>query len=116
MDEAKLNSVLNNPQIMRQLMAMAQSLGAQQPEAPKDAPKEAPQKRPETPQPPLDLSALQAVLTSRLTGEQRTLLSALSPYLSRTHIAHLEKAMRAAQLAQLLSGMLGQSHGGEQGV
>lgn len=114
--QSKLNAVLSNPQMMQQIMSMAQSLGAQQAskqEPPKQEPP--PPKREAQPTleatPQIDLSALQKVASlagqSNLSREQRSLLSALSPYLSREHIARLEKAMRAAALARVASSVLG---------
>ncbi len=114
--QSKLNAVLSNPQMMQQIMSMAQSLGAQQ--APKQEP---PKQEPPPPRqeaqpaldamPQIDMAALQKVAglarQSNLSREQRSLLSALSPYLSHEHIARLEKAMRAAALARVASSVLG---------
>ena len=99
--EEKLNSVLNNPQMMQQIMSMAQSLGAQpQPEQP-----------PKTdPIPEIDLGMLQRLsgLASQGTIDQnqQSLLKALRPYLTRERIEKLEKAMRAAKMAHMASGLI----------
>ena len=99
--EEKLNSVLNNPQTMQQIMSMAQSLGAQpQPEQP-----------PKTdPMPEIDLGMLQRLsgLASQGTIDQnqQSLLKALRPYLTRERIEKLEKAMRAAKMARMASGLI----------
>jgi hypothetical protein len=99
--EEKLNSVLNNPQMMQQIMSMAQSLGAQpQTEQP-----------PKTdPMPEIDLGMLQRLsgLASQGTIDQnqQSLLKALRPYLTRERIEQLEKAMRAAKMARMASGLL----------
>ena len=99
--EEKLNSVLNNPQMMQQIMSMAQSLGAQpQPEQP-----------PKTdPMPEIDLGMLQRLsgLASQGTIDQnqQSLLKALRPYLTRERIEKLEKAMRAAKMARMASGLI----------
>ena len=100
--EEKLNSVLNNPQMMQQIMAMAQSMGAQ-------SPKE--DSSPKTdPMPDIDLGMLQKL--SGLAGQssidknQRSLLHALGPYLSRERIGKLEKAMRAARMARMASSLM----------
>ena len=101
--EEKLNSVLNNPQMMQQIMSMAQSLGG------------TPQKE-ENPSkndvmPEIDLGMLQKL--SGLAGQssidknQRSLLHALGPYLSRERIGKLEKAMRAAKMARMASSLMG---------
>ena len=101
--EDKLNSVLNNPQMMQQIMAMAQSMGA--PPQKEDNPPKA------DPLPEIDLGLLQKL--SGLAGQssidknQRSLLHALGPYLSRARISKLEKAMRAAKMARMASSLMG---------
>lgn len=103
--EEKLNSVLNNPQMMQQIMAMAQSMGAQSPSRNDPPP-------PKTDSfPDIDLGMLQKLSgfasQSSIDKDQKTLLKALGPYLSRERIGKLEKAMRAAKLARLASGFIG---------
>ena len=44
---------------------------------------------------------------SGIDSQQRTLLTALKPYLSDERVSKLEKAMRAAKLAKLASSILG---------
>lgn len=107
--EEKLNSVLGNPDMMRQIMQMAQSLGASSPDPPKEAPHE-----PENTQlsglmsDPALLQKLASVAQrSGIDSQQRQLLAALRPYLSLERIAKLEKAMRAAKMAGLASDFLG---------
>mgnify|MGYP003533750614 CR=1 FL=1 len=102
--EEKLSAVLSNPQMMQQLMSMAQSLGAAPP---------SPEPPPAPPQMPnLDLGMLQKVSgiakQSSIDPDQQTLLHALSPYLSGDRIGRLEKAMRAAKMAKFASAFLGQ--------
>lgn len=103
--EEKLNSVLNNPQMMQQIMAMAQSMGAQA--QPKNEP--TPQKSDSFPD--IDLGMLQKLSGFAKQGsidkDQQTLLRALGPYLSRERIHKLEKAMRAAKIARMASGFIG---------
>lgn len=99
--EDKLGAILNNPQLMGQIMSMAQSLGNSQP-----PPQETP------PQPGFDpamLQKLSAVMgQSSIDSNQQTLLRALNPYLSGRKVEKLEKAMRAAKMARMASGFLGQ--------
>ena len=102
--EEKLSAVLSNPQMMQQLMSMAQSLVAAPP---------SPEPPPAPPQMPnLDLGMLQKVSgiakQSSIDPDQQTLLHALSPYLSGDRIGRLEKAMRAAKMAKFASAFLGQ--------
>ena len=97
--EEKLGSILNNPQMMQQIMSMAQSLntsqGPPQPEPPAPAPAV----------PDFDPALLQKVIG--LAGQmgvdenQKALLYALRPYLTGARIQKLEKAMRAAKLASI---------------
>lgn len=97
-----LESVLHNPQLMQQIMAMASSLNTadQSPPEPPPAPTSAP-----------DLAALQKIAgLATQTGidpDQQSLLQALVPYLSDQRIHRLERAMRAAKTARLATKLLG---------
>ena len=97
----KLNSILNNPQLMQQIMTMAQSLGQSSPQNEESA---------AAPPPNLDRGMISRIAAfagqSGTTQDEQTLLSALSPYLRRDRIAKLEKAMRAAKMAKFASGFL----------
>lgn len=90
--------MLANPQLMQQLMGMAQSLGSPPPPKPEPA------------MPDFDLSMVQKLASlagnTGTDGHQRALLAALKPYLSAQRIQKLEKAMRAAKLAKLATGLL----------
>lgn len=103
----KLNAILSNPQMMSQIMSLAQSFGSGN-EAPPKEPKQDPQQTFG-----FDPGMLQKLMGfAQKTGidkNQQTLLSALSPYLSRERILKLEKAMRAARLANAASSFLGSS-------
>jgi len=105
--QEKLNAVLSNPQMMSQIMSLAQSLGSGS-ETPQPQPQPEPQQAFG-----LDPGMLQKVMgLAQKTGidkNQQTLLTALSPYLSRDRILKLEKAMRAARLANAASSFLGSS-------
>lgn len=100
--EAKLGSILNNPQMMQQIMTMAQSLSGPQEQAPPVPLEPAPPSLPD-----FDPAMLQKVMG--LAGQmgvdphQKALLGALRPYLSDGRVQKLEKAMRAAKLATLAS-------------
>ena len=103
--EDKLNTVLSNPQLMQQIMTMAQSLGH-----PSESSPEPPQPEPQLPS--VDLAMVQKLSgfanQSGVDREQQALLKALTPYLSREKVAKLEKAMRAAKMARLASTFLNQ--------
>lgn len=100
--EEKLGAILGNPQMMQQIMALAQSMGSQSP------PPELPPK-----QDGPDLAMMQKMMTafqsSGVDAHQRALLSALNPYLTRDRISRLERAMRAAKLAGMATAFLGGS-------
>ena len=99
--EEKLGAILGNPDMMKQIMSMAQSLGSSQP--------------PEAPTPPAELGIDPAMIQQAMTlirgsgvdPHQQTLLRALEPYLSRDRIGRLQRAMRAAKLASLATQFLG---------
>ena len=100
--EDKLGAVLNNPQLMQQIMAMAQTLGQQ------NSPPLPPQ---EPGFPSFDPAMLQKLAgiasAAGADAQQKALLCALGPYLSRDRLNRLEKAMQAARLAKAASAFLG---------
>ncbi len=106
--EDKLNSVLANPQMMSQIMAMAQSLGLsnQNSDAASHQEQNISEKATQQSSPSmfnLDSDTLQKIfVATQKTGidkNQQGLLRALSPYLCQSRIIKLEKAMRAAKIA-----------------
>ena len=98
--EEKLGAILGNPQMMQQIMALAQSMGSQSP-APEPSPKQ------EGPDPAMMQKMMAAFQSSGVDTHQQALLSALNPYLTRDRISRLERAMRAAKLAGLATAFLG---------
>lgn len=104
--EDQLGAILGNPQMMAQIQALAQSLG-QPSDAPPPPPK--PQGSPQKPPGPEngDMEMLKAftgfVRQSAIDKDQQALLKALRPYISRERCQKLEKAMRAAKMAQQAS-------------
>lgn len=103
--EDKLNAVLNNPQMMQQIMSLAQSMNSSS-----SAKQDPPPPKNDT-FPDIDLGMLQKISglaqQSGVDRNQQALLKALGPYLSRERIGKLEKAMRAAKVARMASGFLG---------
>lgn len=97
--EEKLGAILNNPQLMQQIMSMAGSLSAPQPE------KEAEQRSEQLPD--FDPAMIQKIMgltqNLKINDHQKNLLRALRPYLSEGRIRKLEKAMRAAKIANAAS-------------
>jgi len=111
--EEKMNAILNDPQMMGKIMAMAQSLS--RPESGNPQAKESPPQKeePAFSLPDIDPSMLQKLSgfmgQNRIDPNQQSLLHALTPYLSRDRIRKLEKAMRAARLARVASSFMGSS-------
>ena len=101
--EDKLNTILSNPAMMQQIMALAQSMGQDEQ---KNTNIPLPDSAPE-----IDLGMIQRLSgLAQSTGvdkNQQVLLNALCPYLSRDRIGKLEKAMRAAKMAKLATGIIG---------
>ena len=121
--EDQLGAILGNPKMMESIMALAQSMG--QPEQPQDGkgPEEKAPPKPPGPQgppgpPPPGGGDMDMAMINALTGfarnscidkEQKALLNALCPYISKDRLQKLEKAMRAAKIAQQASCLLGEN-------
>lgn len=107
--EDKLGAILGNPQMMQQIMAMAQTMNQSQPVNSEE-------KQVQTVAPPampsIDPALLQKLAAFSGQGgidqDQRSLLKALGPYLSRDRIHRLERAMQAAGMARMASSFLSQ--------
>ena len=103
--EEKLGAILNNPDMMRQIMSMAQAFGSQQESPPPSEPKSTELV------PQIDLGMIQKISSfarqSGIDQREQALLRALKAYLSTERILKLEKAMRAAKMARLASSALG---------
>ena len=103
--ESKLGSILGNPDMMAQIMSMAQQLGGGN-----SAPAPPPPPEPSIPE-GLDMGMMMKLAgmanSANIDKNQQTLLLALRPYLTMDRIGKLEKAMRAAKLAGLASSILG---------
>ena len=88
--EDKLNSILSNPEMMSQIMSMAQSIG---------------KSNQSTSTPSFDPKLVQRISgiasQSGIDKNQQALLKALGPYLTSQRLNKLEKAMRAAKIAGL---------------
>ncbi len=102
--EEKLTSVLNNPALMQQIMNMAQSM------SPGESPPQESTAEPTSLLPEIDINTIRKLSgfaqKGSIDSNQKSLLSALRPYLSKERITKLEKAMRAAKMAQVASGLL----------
>ena len=104
--QQKLDSILGNPEMMSQIMNMAQALGGKQEPVP------GPVSAPISGIGGLDPGIIQKIAgiaqQSGIDNNQQHLLQALRPYLNEHRIVKLEKAMRAAKMARLASSLLGQ--------
>lgn len=100
--EDQLGAILGNPQMMAQIQSLAQSLG----QPPAEAAPPPPPKGPEAG----DMEMLKAFTGfargAAIDKDQQALLKALRPYISQERCQKLEKAMRAAKLAQQTSGLM----------
>ena len=99
--ESGLQSILSNPQMMEQIMSLAQTFQAEPASSPPPA----------EGMPELDFATIQKISSligkTGIDSQQKALLQALRPYLSSQRIGKLEKAMRAAKLAGIATTFLG---------
>ncbi len=109
--EQKLGSILNDPNMMQQIMSMAQAMGGQKSDTPPQA-QDAPPQSSADPFSSIDMGAIRKISSlaqnSNIDKRERALLQALGAYLSKDRIAKLEKAMRAAKIAKIASASIGQ--------
>ena len=115
--ESKMASILGNPQMMEKIQALAQSFGAEEASAPPpDTPPE-PTSQSASPFPELDLGMIQKISgligKSQIDPNQQSLLRALAPFINAQRVQKLERAMRAAKMANLASALF---RGGKLGV
>ena len=101
--ENKIGAIMNNPEMMEKIMALAKSMGSSEPE-------QKPNPQPQSGFPEIDISMLQKLSglagQSNIDKNQRNLLQALGPYLSRQRLGKLERAMRAAKMAGMATAIL----------
>ena len=89
--EEKIAQVLNDPNQMAQIMAIAGSLGLKPPEK-------------QTAEPPLSMPPQMAAMleqAGKMEQRQETLLRALKPFLSPGRQERIDKAMQVARLSHL---------------
>lgn len=104
----KLSAILSNPQMMQQIMSLAQALNSQTDAAqPQQKPPEPAQELPQLLNPNM-LSKISTLMQhGTIDKDQQTLLKALTPYLSRNKLQKLERAMQAAKVAGVASELVG---------
>lgn len=106
--EQMLSSVMNDPETMSKIMAFAQSLGGSAPPPP---PPE--QEKPQSAIPDIDINMLKKLSgiagKTGIDANQRALLSALRPYIGQHRLSRLERAMQAAKMAGMVTGLIGNS-------
>jgi len=102
--EEKLGTLLKDPNMMQQIMGMANMLSNSQKEEPRQEPKTA------APSPQIDANLLKALSglasQSGVDQQQDSLLKALQPYLHPNKLNKLERAMSAARMAGAASAFL----------
>ena len=104
----KLNSVLSNLQLMQQIMSMAQSMNSAQPAPEKQEPKDSGAQS-QGLDPAMISKMVSLARDSGIDSNQRALVRALGPHVSKAKIEKLERAMRAAKLAEKASVFLSQT-------
>ena len=105
--EDKLNSILSNPQMMQQIMSMADSFSQQQ--------QTQPPLQPSQPSMPFDPAAMQGMMEllrgTHLDNRQQGLIAALGAYLPQDKLTRLQRAMQASKVAKFASSALGKQGG-----
>ena len=103
--EDKLNSILSNPDLMGQIMAMAGSMNQQPPPPP-------PPQNPGFGSMPFDPGAMtgmmQMLKATQLEPKQRNLIQALRGFVPDDRLVRLEKAMQASLIAKFASAAMNQ--------
>ncbi len=112
--EDQLGAILGNPRMMADIMALAGSMNQEAPQTPEAKPAPGPPPGPSPGPPPVD-SGMDMAMVKALTGfarnscidkDQQALLKALCPFVSKEKLKKLEKAMRAAKMAEQASCLL----------
>ena len=114
--EDQLGAILGNPKMMADIMALANSMNQEAPPPPKPGskPPSGPPPGP-PPGPPTGDFGMDMAMVKALTGfarnscidkDQQALLKALCPFISKEKLKKLEKAMRAAKMAEQASCLL----------
>ena len=102
--QAQMNSILENPDMMDKIKSLAENLNI---DFSKNTDPESTESVRTTPG--IDMNMLQRITSfaknSNIDKNQKSLLSALSPYLSPDRLLKLEKAMRASKMAGLATAL-----------
>lgn len=105
--EGKISAMLNNPQLMQQIMTMAQSLGDQQSASPRTTQETSQQALPQID--PAMVKVMTGLMGQNATDKrEQALLQALGSYISGDRIRRLERAMQAARMAKIVTSVIGQ--------
>lgn len=108
--EQAIGAVLQDPQQLQKIFALAQSLGLSPPEAPPppEPPKPAAAAPPAEQTPEDRGSALRALLqqAGKLDRRQENLLNALKPFLKPERREKVDRAMQAARISRLAGAAL----------
>ena len=108
--QTRMDAILNDPEMMKKISVLAQSLSTSQEAQPQPQAQTQPQSQ-QSVLPNIDPGMLQKLAglagQTSIDNNQKTLLHALNPYLSNERISKLERAMRAASMARMASVFLG---------
>lgn len=105
--EQQLGTLLSNPEMMQKIASLAQTLGQGDTEKAESRKDTTAQNVSSENRSNIDLSMIQKLSGfmqhNSIDQQQRALLQALRPYLSRSRLNKLENAMRAAKMAKFAS-------------
>ena len=103
----KLNAILSNPELMGQIMSMANSMGSSTPPMPVVG---------NGNESPFDPGSMQKILEllrgTQIDQRQQNLLKALGAYLPSDRVNRLQKAMQASKIARFAATAMSKNKGG----
>lgn len=106
--EDKINSILSNPDMMKTIMSMAGSMGAQNVSSPPPPPQQPQSSVDSLPFDPAAMKGMMELLRgTQLDKRQQELLKALSSWLPQEKVNRLQKAMQASRVARYASAAMG---------
>lgn len=111
----KLNSILANPQIMQQIMSMANAIGQSSPAPTPPPPPLQESPAPSSPGLPFDPGAMMGMMellkSTQIGAREQNLIRALRGYVPDDRLVRLEKAMQASRIARYASSAMNRTQG-----
>lgn len=115
--EDQLNSILSNPQIMGQILSMANAMGQSAPPPPPPPAPPKPQPAPTGPAGglPFDPGAMMGMMellkSTQIGQREQNLIHALRGYVPEDRLIRLEKAMQASRIAKFAAESMNRKQG-----